>query len=847
MLTGTGGLNQLLKSQLVGYREAFNLFDRDGDGKVTAEDFVVTFKLLGMEVKDDQVISMVEAADDDGSGELEFAEFVLVLSNARNQTDGAIRLDTISELREMWAYFDQDGSGSITEDEITEVLITLGANPETAPATAHDMMMTADAGGDGEIEFIEFVEIMSKARGEEKDDEKLFDSTKQLDTPQAVLESVLGPPIHIPKISSVAAVANKASEQKNASTKWGKAKQETHAAAVAAAKASGPMAKRTREIEMMRHEVIRAHLDDETKVAKRMEAQLAAIEKEHHESAEVIYKVLRDRYNLEFFNKLPEAIAIELCCHCQLNKYEPNTQLIFEGKPADAWFLILEGGGVVRKTIPTDRHGNPLELSAVAVWLDIREATTAMLYALHEAQELMPSKDKIGISKKTRLMLLKCEEAELGTTTWFNTAKTHMSNDMDDIHQQLWLVKSGRYHVVCLRELYGLVDDVRKEFLLLKACTQLSSARDKRARIQEAEHMVNTLKDLAAATLRALSVLESVFVPENVVENDGLKQQLAAQDDPVLGKCLLELKQKQCFGDLIFQIAAKGEDLSSPVSVSTNHEAETICLSVSRKAYLYAVVVEEVQFLHSVPAFQLVELSQLQKLCMHVKKRVLSFSQIFARAGHPANDVFVVQSGEIDVRIFVENRDDEVDRELAEMAGEKNEEKNGTMHSVAFIGERDMINEFELNERGEKVYMYDAVCVKNGSVVFQIDREALSKVTVGPRMKPFELKPDPEKVAYRKERVQNLQDANETALQLLDASTQLAKDAENQVYELCAWLHTLIDWLMFKVSSVLANFKRDGGVALERDNPLPPVVPNSINSLLERQGFKVQTDNSFSR
>ena len=68
MHTGTGGLNQLLKSQLVGYREAFNLFDRDADGKVTADDFIVTFKLLGMDgVEDSQVISMVDAADDDGS------------------------------------------------------------------------------------------------------------------------------------------------------------------------------------------------------------------------------------------------------------------------------------------------------------------------------------------------------------------------------------------------------------------------------------------------------------------------------------------------------------------------------------------------------------------------------------------------------------------------------------------------------------------------------------------------------------------------------------------------------------------------------------------------------------
>ena len=79
-------------------------------------------------------------------------------------------------------------------------------------------------------------------------------------------------------------------------------------------------------------------------------------------------------------------------------------------------------------------------------------------------------------------------------------------------------------------------------------------------------------------------------------------------------------------------------------------------------------MIEEAHFLQSVPAFYLVELRELQRLCQHVRKRQLGYGQQFIRAGAVADQVdapvlrvalaehclqvYVVENGAVDLRMF---------------------------------------------------------------------------------------------------------------------------------------------------------------------------------------------------
>ena len=64
----------------------------------------------------------------------------------------------LQEIREVFEQFDSDGGGSIDVDELRMAMRSLGQNLTKAEAEA--LMLELDTGGDGTIEFSEFVEFI---------------------------------------------------------------------------------------------------------------------------------------------------------------------------------------------------------------------------------------------------------------------------------------------------------------------------------------------------------------------------------------------------------------------------------------------------------------------------------------------------------------------------------------------------------------------------------------------------------------------------------------------------------------------------------------------------------------
>ena len=58
---------------------AFRVFDRDGDGLISAEELKLTMNNLGEPLTDYEVRSMIEAADLDGDGRINFDEFARLM------------------------------------------------------------------------------------------------------------------------------------------------------------------------------------------------------------------------------------------------------------------------------------------------------------------------------------------------------------------------------------------------------------------------------------------------------------------------------------------------------------------------------------------------------------------------------------------------------------------------------------------------------------------------------------------------------------------------------------------------------------------------------------------------
>lgn len=97
---------------------------------------------------------MFNQVDTDKSGFIDYSEFVVASMNQSSLTSN-------ERLQAAFKMFDKDNSGSISADEIREVLSFGGTNPLSKEAI-DAIVKQVDENGDGDISFEEFVEMMKK-------------------------------------------------------------------------------------------------------------------------------------------------------------------------------------------------------------------------------------------------------------------------------------------------------------------------------------------------------------------------------------------------------------------------------------------------------------------------------------------------------------------------------------------------------------------------------------------------------------------------------------------------------------------------------------------------------------
>lgn len=60
-------------------REAFAVFDKDGNGMISAEELKSALLNLGEKLEDHEIRAMMEAADRDGNGQIDYEEFIAMM------------------------------------------------------------------------------------------------------------------------------------------------------------------------------------------------------------------------------------------------------------------------------------------------------------------------------------------------------------------------------------------------------------------------------------------------------------------------------------------------------------------------------------------------------------------------------------------------------------------------------------------------------------------------------------------------------------------------------------------------------------------------------------------------
>ena len=144
---------QLSTEELAEYKEAFSVFDKNGDGTITMEELGTVMKTLRPNCTSEEIRTLMHEIDTDGNGTIDFNEFVVGISKKR--------LDPCSDqdLREIFNTFDADGNGFICRAELRQVMLNMGRT--LTDEELDDMVRQYDSDGNGQIDFPEFTKLMS--------------------------------------------------------------------------------------------------------------------------------------------------------------------------------------------------------------------------------------------------------------------------------------------------------------------------------------------------------------------------------------------------------------------------------------------------------------------------------------------------------------------------------------------------------------------------------------------------------------------------------------------------------------------------------------------------------------
>lgn len=148
-------MDNLTEEQISEFREAFNLYDKDGDGTITILELGSIMRSLGQTPSDAELQDLINKIDNDKNGIIDFSEFVMMMSKK------ASHVNSESELIEAFKVFDKDGNGFITSQELRHVMTNLGE--KITQEEADGMIKEADLDGDGRIDYEEFVKMMMES------------------------------------------------------------------------------------------------------------------------------------------------------------------------------------------------------------------------------------------------------------------------------------------------------------------------------------------------------------------------------------------------------------------------------------------------------------------------------------------------------------------------------------------------------------------------------------------------------------------------------------------------------------------------------------------------------------
>ncbi|KAJ8754576.1 hypothetical protein K2173_005737 [Erythroxylum novogranatense] len=139
----------LSEEEIAGLKEMFKMIDEDNSGQITLEELKNGLERVGANLKESEILGLMQAADIDNSGTIDYSEFIAAMLHLN-------KIQKEDHLYAAFSYFDKDGSGYITKDELQLACEQLGL----VDVHIEDIIREVDQDNDGHIDYSEFVAMM---------------------------------------------------------------------------------------------------------------------------------------------------------------------------------------------------------------------------------------------------------------------------------------------------------------------------------------------------------------------------------------------------------------------------------------------------------------------------------------------------------------------------------------------------------------------------------------------------------------------------------------------------------------------------------------------------------------
>ncbi|GLI59467.1 hypothetical protein VaNZ11_001350 [Volvox africanus] len=140
------------EERYVEYKEAFNLFDSDGDGYITTKELGTVLRALGKSPTEAEIDAIVREVDPENRGVVDYKEFEKIMRKDIREYNNE------QDLKAAWKVFDKAGQGFVSGAELKHVLTCVGE--KLSPTEIEELLKEADPEGTGKVMYDDFIRVM---------------------------------------------------------------------------------------------------------------------------------------------------------------------------------------------------------------------------------------------------------------------------------------------------------------------------------------------------------------------------------------------------------------------------------------------------------------------------------------------------------------------------------------------------------------------------------------------------------------------------------------------------------------------------------------------------------------